>query len=367
MKIGILTLPLHTNYGGILQAYALQTVLERMGHEVSLIHGTDQTVMNKSLYRKFRHALSPIKRFVVQKLIPDQFSKDLGRNTRRFVQKWIKRYDFKSTDLIPFDYYDAIVVGSDQIWRKIYVEKSKFLDHIETSFLDFAKDWNIKRISYAASFGTDEWEYDEESTKRCSELIQKFDAVSVREASGVTLCNKYLHHDAVQLLDPTLLLSKEDYLKLIKKRYRKNWGIMTYILDEDDSKHSLVEEIKKKTGKAVFRSNVSYNKLDRQVRGAIQPPLEKWLQSFEDADMVITDSFHACVFSIIFNKPFIAIPNMGRGASRFYSLLKMVNQEFRIVDTSKPLLLYDALLSKPNCDLSHYQEKSMSFLHKHLK
>ena len=142
---------------------------------------------------------------------------------------------------------------------------------------------------------------------------------------------------------------------------------MTYILDEDDTKISLVEEIKKKTGKAVFRSNVSYNKLDSQVRGAIQPPLEKWLQSFEDADMVITDSFHACVFSIIFNKPFIAIPNMERGASRFYSLLKMVNQEYRIVDTSKPLVLDDVLWSKPDCDLSQYQKISISFLQKNLK
>ena len=164
-----------------------------------------------------------------------------------------------------------------------------------------------------------------------------------------------------------MLLSKEDYLKLIKKRYRKNSGIMTYILDEDDAKISLVEEIKKKTGKAVFRSNVPYNQLNRKVRGAIQPPLENWLQSFEDADMVITDSFHACVFSIIFNKPFIAIPNIERGASRFYSLLKMVNQEYRIVDTYKPLVLDDDLLSKPDCDLSLYQEKSISFLQMNLK
>ena len=103
------------------------------------------------------------------------------------------------------------------------------------------------------------------------------------------------------------------------------------------------------------------------MRGAIQPPLEKWLQSLEDADMIITDSFHACVFSIIFNKPFIAIPNMERGASRFYSLLKMVNQECRIVDTSKPLVLDDVLLSKPDCVLSHYQEKSISFLKDNLK
>ena len=366
MKIGILTLPLHTNYGGILQAYALQTVLERMGHEVGLINGFPN-VKRENLYITIRHKLSPIKQFVSLHLIPDHFKKDSGIYTRRFVKKWIKRDDFKSIDSIPSNYYDAIVVGSDQIWRKIYVEKSHFLQNVESSFLYFARTWNIKKISYAASFGTDEWEYDERTTKNCKDLIQMFDAVSVREASGLELCRQYLHHDAVHVLDPTLLLSKEDYLKLITKRYKKRSGIMTYILDEDDTKLSLVEELKGKTGYPVFQSNISYNQIDKHVRGAIQPPLEQWLQSFDDADMVITDSFHACVFSIIFNKPFIAIPNMERGASRFYSLLRMVGQEYRIVDANKPLMLDNDILGKPNCNLSGYQKKSMSFLYENLK
>lgn len=366
MKIGILTLPLHTNYGGILQAYALQTVLERMGHEVGLISSAPVS-SEKSLFRKIRHLLSPVKRFVLHNLTPVKYSKDSARYTRKFMYKWIKFDRFKTIDSIPSDHYDAIIVGSDQIWRKIYVERYSFFKHIESSFLNFTQGWEIKRLSYAASFGTDEWEYDEESTNRCSELIQKFDAVSVREASGVTLCNKYLHHDAVQLLDPTLLLSKEDYLKLIKKRYRKNSGIMTYILDDDDSKVSIVEELEEKTGKPVFRSNISFNKINKQLRGAVQPPLEKWLQSFDDADIIVTDSFHACVFSIIFNKPFVVIPNITRGASRFHSLLKMINQEYRMIDTSKPLILDEAIMSNPNCNLSELQERSINFLKNNLK
>ena len=275
MKIGILTLPLHTNYGGILQAYALQTVLERMGHEVSLIHGTG--VIKKSLYRRIRHKLSPLRRFVIQNLIPDQFAKDSGRYTRRFTQKWIKRYDFKSTDLIPSDFYDAIVVGSDQIWRQIYVEKSNFLNRIETAYLDFARSWHIKRISYAASFGTDVWEYDSESTDKCAELIQLFDAVSVREESGISLCNKYLSCEAVHVLDPTLLLNKEDYIRLITKRNKKNKGIMTYILDEDEKKKEIIQDCCKKIGKPSFAANIPYTKLDKHCRGIMQPPLENWL------------------------------------------------------------------------------------------
>lgn len=362
MRIGILTLPLHSNYGGILQAYALQTILERMGHEVRLI-----TCIKPGLYGKIRHKLSPIKRIVKHCLIPNRFSKDSSRHTRKFINKWVCMDYYVSTTSINRNQYDAIVVGSDQIWRKLYVEMSPFLNTIETSFLNFAKNWNIKRISYAASFGTDEWEYSEESTKKCSELIQLFDAVSVRENSGVELCRKYLNHDAIQLLDPTMLLTKEDYLRLIPKRTNNRHGIMTYILDENEHKLALVKTIKDETGMDVFKSNVSYNDIDARKRGAVQPPVEHWIQSFEDADMVITDSFHACVFSIIFNKPFIAIPNKGRGASRFYSLLKMVNQEYRIMDTSKNTFIDETVFSKPNCDISELQKKSLAFLQDNLK
>lgn len=365
MKIGILTLPLHTNYGGILQAYALQTVLERMGHDVRLI--SKKYDIEPGLIGKIRHILSPLKSFVMLYLLPEQFSKDRCRYTRRFVNKWIKKEGFISFESIPSNYYDAIVVGSDQIWRKSCAENFQFIKDIRISFLSFARNWNIKRISYAASFGTDKWEYDSNSTRDCSNLIRLFNAVSVREDSGVSLCNKYLNCEAIHLIDPTLLLSKSDYLNLINKKYKKNSGIMVYILDENEAKITYINELKKETGKPSFVTNIPDNKLHNSNSELIQPPLEKWLQSFEDADIVVTDSFHACVFSIIFNKPFIVIVNIERGASRFYSLLKMLNQEFRIVDTSKPLLFDNKLLSKPDCELSILQEKAISFLRDNLE
>ena len=365
MRIGILTLPLHTNYGGILQAYALQTVLERMGHEAGLI--TSEPQKKPGLYGKIRHLLSPIKWFVKQYFVPDRFTKDSSRHTRSFVNKWINQDCFVSVKSIRKDQYDAIVVGSDQIWRRLYVEKSTFLGNIETSFLDFAKNWNVKRISYAASFGTDEWEYSEESTKRCADLIQRFDAVSVREFSGIELCRKYLSHDAVHLLDPTMLLTKEDYKRLICKRIMKRNGIMTYILDEDEKKLSIVETVKNATGMEVFKSNVSYNDLDKGKRGAVQPPVEHWLQAFDDAEFVITDSFHACVFSIIFNKPFIVIPNRERGASRFQSLMDAFQQEYRMVDVNKNFILSDKLFGNPNCDVSPFRENAINYLQSNLR
>lgn len=364
MKIGILTLPLHTNYGGILQAYALQTVLERMGHEarvISLKSRKKPGVIGLIRY----YLLSPIKQFILNHLLPAKFSGKQGYYTAKFIQKWIKRDFYFSYYEIPQGRYDAIIVGSDQIWREKYVCGSNKLP-IETSFLDFAKNWNVLRISYAASFGTDEWEYNEQQTTNCQKLLENFDAVSVREKSGVTLCQKYLNHDAQTVLDPTLLLSKEDYLMLLGKNRKKQHGIlMAYVLDEDESKRILIEHLGEKLGLTIYKANISgIDALDSSKK-LVQPPLEDWLAGFDDADFVVTDSFHACVFSIIFNKPFIVVPNVVRGTSRFESLLETFGQKFRIVRDPANFDISDAVLKTPNCFGSTKQKDlSMEFLNK---
>ena len=150
MKIGILTLPLHTNYGGILQAYALQTVLERMGHEVEIItFPRVQARLNTS--NKLKVYINRfIKRFVLQKNIYVFQEKEINRkfpivskNTQAFIDKYIKVRKYSSPSDIQEKDFDSIVVGSDQIWRAIYLNKYAF--GIRNAYLDFAKKWNITR------------------------------------------------------------------------------------------------------------------------------------------------------------------------------------------------------------------------------
>lgn len=364
MRIGILTLPLHTNYGGILQAYALQTVLERMGHEARVI--SLKSRKKSGVIGLIRYSLlSPIKQFVLNHLLPAKFSGKQGYYTGKFIQKWIKRDVYFSYYEIPQDRYDVIIVGSDQIWREKYVCGSNKLP-IESSFLDFTKNWNVLRISYAASFGTDGWEYNEQQTTNCQKLLEKFDAVSVREKSGVALCQKYLNHDAQTVLDPTLLLSKEDYLKLLRKNRKKQHGIlMTYVLDEDEPKRILIERLRGTLGLTIYKANISGIDHKDSSKNLVQPPLEDWLAGFDDADFVVTDSFHACVFSIIFNKPFVVVPNIVRGTSRFESLLETFGQKFRIVNNPANFDISDVVLKSPKCFGSTKQkELSMEFLNK---
>ena len=216
MKIGILTLPLHANYGGILQAYALQTVLEREGGDIV-------KVIDKSLYWNagpFKRAhvyLKRISRIIMGRKVnffaernADALRRKIGENTEKFIENHVHRMTVKDYSDVSPDEFDAIVVGSDQIWRPEY-----FIGDIRDGYLAFARNWNLKRVSYAASFGSDEWEYPEEVTRDCAALLKMFDAVSVRESSGVTLCKRYFGVDAVHVLDPVMLLDAEDYLSLV--------------------------------------------------------------------------------------------------------------------------------------------------------
>lgn len=328
MKIGILTLPLHTNYGGLLQAYALQTVLESMGHKVVVFD-----TPNKKEITDWSYPLTIAKR-CVRKLLrrggtkifyERWFNKTypiISRHTQEFVTKYINRLEIKQLKALSSGCFDALIVGSDQVWRPMYFT-SMYKTKIEDAYLNFAKDWNIKRIAYAASFGTDEWEYTEKQTKECAKLLKLFNTVSTREDSGTMLCKKHFGVGAVQVVDPTMLLDKENYIKLFETASspKSKGNLLCYILDETQEKLNIIDFVAKTKDLTPFKVNSKVDNQDLTTEERVQPPVETWLRGFYDADFVVTDSFHACVFSILFQKPFIIVGNKKRGLARFYSLL----------------------------------------------
>lgn len=340
MRIGILTLPLHTNYGGILQAYALQTVLERMGHEVEIINKVryKEIPWYKFIFLYISRAFQ--KKILRRKDIHIFKERDYFRSIspkRVHVNKFIKRYmNIRNvcdmTEIREHD-YDTIVVGSDQIWRFAYIESM-----LGSFFLSFARTWKINRVAYAASFGVDTWEFSEEDTLWIRSLVKLFKAISVREQSGVQLCNEFLQEDAVQVLDPTLLLTADDYNSLAKDSESYDGNLMCYILDRCSYKDSIVKKIANATKLKPFDTTSN-------DENEAQPPVEKWLHAFSQSEMVITDSFHACVFSIIFHKPFIAIANEARGKARFTSLLSMFDLEDRLIEEGADFSMDEALYS----------------------
>lgn len=327
MRIGIVTQPLSRNYGGILQNYALQQVLKRMGHEVWTIS------YNRFTWLRWANINSKV--FVHRILghhVPFRNTPNGQRRNelplRHFIQRHISLTIPKTIKLergILKKYnFDAIVVGSDQIWRPIYNR------YIERTFLSFAKNLPLKRVAYAASFGTDKWEFTKKQTKTCSALAKEFDGISVREKSGIELCRRHLGVKAEHVLDPTLLLSAEDYTELCKDIPKREPFVFAYVLDMTEEKVAGIKSFAQRRNlPCVIKSaDTSISKDDS---------IEKWLSFFRDAAFVITDSFHGTAFSINFNKDFYVYGNEGRGNSRFHSLLESFGLIDRMILSEIPM------------------------------
>ena len=376
MRIGILTLPLHTNYGGILQAYALQTVLERMGHEVVVFDTPNKAFLpplwklplsfSKRIVLKF---LGKTNRVFIERY-NNKVRSVITQHIQPFVDTYLHRKVIRSFKDLKQEDYDAIIVGSDQVWRIIYFPRLWLGQQIENAYLDFAKNWNIKRIAYAASFGTENWEYDEEQTKKCKNLLRKFDAVSTREVDGVKLCKAKFEVDAHHVLDPTMLLSMDDYMALFQKANtpKSEGTLLNYVLDETEEIDCLINKVATDKHLVPFAVNNPFEYDDsKPLQQRIKPSVETWLRGFSDAKFVMTDSFHACVFSILFKKQFAVIGNKVRGLSRIESLLECLGIEDRIVEDSNqvmqlPQINYDLVYVK----LEQFRKKSWKFLNEAL-
>lgn len=332
MKVAILTLPLHTNYGGILQCYALQTILQRMGHKVK--------VLSKPRYGVRYYLTLPV--LVVKNLYKSFFCKEYVRvfempyfySAKKidiFIKKYINRYYIKYFNSRIGYKFDAIIVGSDQIWRPAYSSS------IKEAFLSFIEECKVKRVAYAASFGVDYCEYTEEQLNICSSLLKKFDAISVREFSGINICRNYFGVDAVHVLDPTLLLDADDYRLLVNATETEpsKGNMLVYILDKTEEKIELVNRIASEKGLIPFWLDSPDEHDEIMITDkCVKMSVEQWIRSFDDADFVFTDSFHGCVFSIIFRKQFFTVGNENRGLARFASLLNIFSLNNRLICSS---------------------------------
>lgn len=344
MKVGILTQPLYCNYGGMLQCFALQTVLKSLGHEAIVLQrefDREESISVRDLaiyyFKHFAKLLLGRESSWHYKASFDR-KRYIAKNTSLFVEKWINpKTDHCYTTMqlkeaVDSLQLDAIVVGSDQVWRPDYSPC------IHNYFLDFLEEnTQIKKLAYAASFGSDKWFFSPKLTSECSMLIKRFDAISVRESSAVRMCRDYFGVKATHVLDPTMLIDKSIYEALVP--HPKSRGeLFCYLLDRSSEKQAIKENIAKETGYKTFENmpelfDSTYN-LYGEIERCVYPPTEDWISAFIEAKMVVTDSFHGCVFSIIFNKPFWVIGNSGRGMARFQSLLSLFDLENRMISSS---------------------------------
>ena len=349
MKIGILTFQYSLNYGAVIQCYALKTFLEIQGHCVEIINRQPNRAPRYKIWggilKRILKMQNPVK-FPGWSAF-NKFSKNLLRLSSKPItsNNEMENYDFSD--------YQAIIVGSDQIWR----------DNLRTVgnnyFLDFLKESNdIRKISYAASFGKDCWCDSPARIQFVSELLRKFDKISVREKSGVNVCKTVFHIDAVQVLDPSLLLPKQVYerIALDHNKQLQAYDVVSYFLGEDKATNiSNVE---------CFARNKGLSYIDLYSLGSYGTYKVKqhltvadWIFEISKAKYVITNSFHATVFAIIFHKQFVVVNLPSGGTTRLESLLSILNIQnrffnsiesvnFAILDSSIDYTNVDSLLQK---------------------
>lgn len=344
MNIGIITQPLHKNYGGLLQNYALQTLLKQLGHTPITFN---QRLPHHNGLKTIKANIKTAALRVINRGKDRQFLYIHSKKTYDEVEYGVKSfvddnilttrpiYNRKDLELaLVENRVDAFIVGSDQVWRP------KYTTDLGMQFLDFINDSKTKRISYAASFGTDVWEYNDEQTQKCADLLKKFDLVTVRENTGVYLCKEHLNINAELVLDPTLMLDPEDYLEIINNSNEQiaPGTMFCYILDESDNKKMIIDRIAAshklhpeylRIGSSI--ETVSARRIHFDTKRYSCPSVSHWLKSLKESELVITDSFHAVAFSILFNKPFWVIGNNERGLSRITSILSMFELEDRLL------------------------------------
>ena len=331
-KVAILTQPLGPNYGGILQAFALQHVLREMGHQPITIDRSGSPARLRALASLAKGGLLWMagRQRRIRRWPSPKESEIICRHTNRFVSEHIATsVPISTTDqlrnYVEKEDFGAFIVGSDQVWRKAYSPC------MPNYFLDFLpEDSHAKRIAYAASFGISNWEFTEAETQLYSRLAKRFDLISVREDSAVGLCREHLGVEATHVLDPTMLVDRSVYEELAMSRYAhpSKGDLFCYILDRTPEKSRLIRETADEQGLTPFEILPNeYRSLPPRadLSMVVMPPVEQWLRSFMDAKYVITDSFHGTVFSILFEKPCIVIQNASRGNDRFQSLLKMLS------------------------------------------
>ena len=333
MKISILTFSKETNFGANLQCYALCKVLQGMGHKVDII--------DIQLKRYSMSWYSAIMRWPMVWLF-NRFRKNhLNLFTRHFSNIDDLRRDCPKSDLY--------IVGSDQVWNPAITKR---LDPLIYFFSFLPK--GTRRISYAASFGTETWNFPN-LTSQVKELIHQFDEVSVREESGVRICNEVFNIKATLVADPTLLLSSYDDIcgkydaghetnDLTYYTFVHNAPIQEVLVDFAKS-HNL--------DAVVLRSNRAYPgfKLIRYVT------VPEWLNAIRYSKIVVTNSFHCMVFCILFHKPFVAIPAKGGRSTRQESLLEQLGLSDHFCEKTEDLYKTLEHISSSEVDYSEIDNK----------
>ena len=366
MKIDIITRHAIANYGSILQAYATEKMLDKLNIENEIIDYVRVEENSKNLVKTYmknskkwnRNFITRFIYKIIQKPNLDIMNNKFAKYRKKYLKLTSKQYKNKNELMEDLPQADIYCTGSDQVWGQIAND-----DYDENYFLEFVP--NDKRcIAYSASFGKNK--LSENLKIKLPKLMEKYSDIMVRELSAVKILNASGIDNAKLVLDPTLLLSKEEWEENLKiKNNEKKQYILTYQLHHNKEFDKYLKKLAKATNLKVVRLSSSIYYKFKYGKFVYLPDLEQFLTYFKNAKYVVTDSFHGTVFSIIFNKQVIDILP-GKTRTRIESILKLFGMEDRIVNDYNDMSIINKRTDykKVNDILDKERKKSIEYLRK---
>lgn len=347
MRIGIITYHRALNYGAVLQCYALQTFLIKKGHDVYIIDFRQPTIEHLyGLDSNYRDIFKAIKGLHPKSIL---FIIKLWRNIYRFskfIRKYLNCTKPCDSNNIPQD-FDAYIIGSDQMWSFNCVG-----GYEPVYFGDFKRHKSSKLYGYAiSSCGDFITLLDKE---KLNNILKNFTKYSLREYDIAQKLSKITGHTAPICLDPTLLLEKEDWNAIINRKFKDKKYILVY---QVRGNKNIILEKAYKTAKYY-----DYDIIDMSSR---KYSINDFITSIKNAEYVFTSSFHATVFSIIFEVPFLAFLLKDGHDERYVNLLHSLDLDNHIFDIDKNIeypLVFNDDNKRVHCKLNELRQKSIDFI-----
>ena len=359
MRIGILTFHRAHNYGAVLQCYALQQVLLALGHSVDVIDYRQPFIekVYKTVSIKRIMSKNPLK--IIIRII-NEFRLLKIRNEKKelyvhFLNSKLKlnRVPINNIKEMPED-YDVYIFGSDQIWN------SKLTGGVDRIFWgEFETSNNANKVAYAAS--TNLSNIDEIGLSKISKLLKNFNHIGVREISIADKLQPYSKNPIKAVLDPTLLINSDKWSSISKSIKCSKRYVLLYEVRKSNSKPEAANKIANKIAKEMGGVVIDIHKGYDEIK-SFSP--EEFIGLFENASYIVTSSFHATAFSIIFRKNFYALALKDGHDSRYEVLLNNIGLSDRLVSINfdNPEVDQDIDYSQVYLKLNKLKEDSMSYL-----
>ena len=340
MKSAILTLFYQNyNYGGVLQGYALQQELKKIGVESEILN-LDRKKMSRFSskgHSKNKSIICKLKT-KVNSFVSSKYLKKRREAYRKFIDDYVKCSDVVYTDAnikTANEEYDFFITGSDQVWSEVSGRDATFLNFVEDNF---------RKCSYAASIGSDE--VSDEYLKYMKTALQSFGYISVREKRAASILSSVVNKDISVVLDPVFFVEADQWKRLmcdVKKVFihkRNSYGFLYFLGDGRSAKTLAASVCRARNLDSIMipcgKMKVNMDDIFIHAKKIVDAGPLEFLRLINEAEYVFTDSYHCVAFSIIFNKPFVVFGREDKNRrvamnSRIDNLLEIFSLEKRRV------------------------------------